>query len=75
MATQLKQQFMYGYMDGDIMHVLETEVPPGQLAAVSAFRPDVSSGLGALNCYWLSPSLLPFIREALCLSDPEGTAE
>ncbi|CAE7945690.1 unnamed protein product [Symbiodinium sp. KB8] len=42
MATQLKQQFMYGYMDGDIMHVLETEVPPGQLAAVSAFRPFAS---------------------------------
>ncbi|CAE7315755.1 unnamed protein product, partial [Symbiodinium sp. CCMP2456] len=34
MATQLKQQFMYGFMDGDIVHILETEVPPGELAAV-----------------------------------------
>ena len=47
METHLKHQFAWGYMDADLTHVLETQVPPGSLAGVSAFRPGfmVSSSL------------------------------
>ena len=38
MKKQLTSQFAFNYLDSDIQHVLETQVPPGCLAGVSAFR-------------------------------------
>eukprot|EP00438_Fugacium_kawagutii_P023793 Skav228140 [mRNA] locus=scaffold2683:22736:26272:- [translate_table: standard] len=47
MQEELKQQFKYGYLDPDILHCLNTQVPPGDLKSVSAFRTD------ALNMYMM----------------------
>ena len=38
MEKDLRQQFQYGYLDPDILHSLETMVPPGNIQMVSAFR-------------------------------------
>ena len=38
METSLLDQFMHGYLDGDLAHVLESMVPPGDLAAIASFR-------------------------------------
>lgn len=38
MEKDLKQQFRYGYLDPDILHSLETMVPPGDIQMVGAFR-------------------------------------
>ena len=36
--SQLRRQFLYGYLDSDILHVLDTQVPPGSVKDVPAFR-------------------------------------
>lgn len=38
MLDSLKSQFVHGYLDADLQHVLECNVPPGDLAAIGAFR-------------------------------------
>ena len=38
MAAHLQHQFEFGYIDADLLHALETSVPPGKLGDVSAFR-------------------------------------
>ena len=38
MERVLMEQFMHGYLDADLQHVLETAVPPGDLAAIGSFR-------------------------------------
>lgn len=40
MKDDLLRQFQYGYLDPDILHSLENQVPPGDIGAVSAFRTD-----------------------------------
>ena len=39
----LTSQFMSGYLDPDLGHILESSVPPGELSGVSAFRPGPSN--------------------------------
>lgn len=34
----LRSQFSQGYMDPDLLHALETQVPPGDLKSLGAFR-------------------------------------
>ena len=38
-ATSLTSQFGFGYLDPDLLHGLESSVPPGDVRSVSAFRP------------------------------------
>ena len=38
MEGSLKDQFMHGYLDGDLAHVMESMVPPGDPAAITSFR-------------------------------------
>ena len=38
----LMEQFMQGFMDADLCHVLSSQVPPGDIKSVSAFRQDRS---------------------------------
>lgn len=38
-AESLRNQFGFGYLDPDIYHCLETQVSPGLVRSVSAFRP------------------------------------
>ena len=38
MATALRNQFMQGFMDADLVHVVLNSVPPGDAKAVGAFR-------------------------------------
>ncbi|CAK9022466.1 FO synthase subunit 1 [Durusdinium trenchii] len=38
----LRSQFSQGYMDPDLLHALETQVPPGDLKSLGAFRPFVA---------------------------------
>ena len=46
MSEELHRQFQYGYLDPDILHSLESSVPPGDISMVSAFRTEcVSEGL------------------------------
>ena len=41
-ADNLRQQFCQGFMDPDLLHAAEQQVPPGDLEAIAAFRPFVS---------------------------------
>lgn len=41
-AVNLRQQFCQGFMDPDLLHAAEQQVPPGDLEGVAAFRPFVS---------------------------------
>lgn len=34
----LRTQFMLGYMDPDLSHVLESQFPPGDVSSIAAFR-------------------------------------
>ncbi|CAK9093865.1 FO synthase subunit 1, partial [Durusdinium trenchii] len=38
----LRTQFMLGYMDPDLSHVLESQFPPGDVSSIAAFRPFVA---------------------------------
>ena len=38
MLESLQSQFIHGYLDADLLHVLECNVPPGDLAAIGSFR-------------------------------------
>ena len=38
MAEDLKKQFAFGYLDPDLIHSLESQVPPGDISQVAAFR-------------------------------------
>lgn len=44
-AQNLRTQFQSGYMDPDLAHCLETQVPPGDMSAINSFR--LSVGVGA----------------------------
>lgn len=37
-SEQLTKQFLLGFLDPDLLHSLEQQVPPGDLKAISAFR-------------------------------------
>lgn len=41
-AVNLRQQFCQGFMDPDLLHAAEQQVPPGDLEGIAAFRPFVS---------------------------------
>ena len=43
MKTELHRQFAFGYLDPDIQHSLETQVPPGDIRQVGAFRQELLS--------------------------------
>ena len=34
----LRHGFMHGYLDADLLHVMETQVPPGHMDSIGAFR-------------------------------------
>ena len=36
----LRDQFSQGFMDGDLLHVITSSVPPGDIKAVGSFRTD-----------------------------------
>lgn len=38
MRAELLNQFMQGFMDADLCHVLSAQVPPGDIKSVAAFR-------------------------------------
>lgn len=66
MEADLRKQFQYGYLDPDILHSLESQVPPGDIRMVSAFRTESVSLIGLLiliGCSFSQGGLqLPFVR-------------
>ena len=37
--ASLEAQFTMGFLDPDLCHILDTQVPPGDIKALGAFRP------------------------------------
>ena len=48
-ARALHSQFGFGYLDPDLLHCLESTVPPGDVRSVSAFRPFFSATMPQFN--------------------------
>lgn len=46
-SKNLHTQFQSGYMDPDLAHCLETQVPPGDMSAITSFR--LSDGRASLD--------------------------
>ena len=60
-SKNLHTQFQSGYMDPDLAHCLETQVPPGDMSAITSFR--LSDGRASLDgwtfvrsCFLKKPS-------------------
>ena len=65
-AESLTSQFMSGYLDPDLGHILETSVPPGDLAAVAAFRPGPSNTITQSFSMNFCLSLFLFLADTPC---------
>ena len=42
--VSLRDQFAQGFMDGDLLHVITTSVPPADIKAIGSFRTDFVVG-------------------------------
>ena len=58
----LRDQFAQGFMDGDLLHVITTSVPPADIKAIGSFRTDFVVGF-LCNMSFVGV----FVRCALCL--------
>ena len=61
--ASLQQQFRQGFLDPDLLHAVNGQVPPGDVRSVGAFRP----GNGAVLLFCTSQSW--FCSQALHLQD------
>ena len=41
-SVELKQSFLSGFLDMDLQHCLQTQVPPGDCKGIAAFRREVA---------------------------------
>ncbi|CAL1141851.1 unnamed protein product [Cladocopium goreaui] len=48
-SAGLLDQFLHGYLDGDLGHSLESSVPPGDLSSIGAFRRPLGSHVAQIQ--------------------------
>ena len=57
----LHSQFMQGFLDPDLCHILTVQVPPGDIKGLSAFRRlDTTSSFGEHMRGWLQLTVIAF---------------